>query len=306
MNLAGLRFSGRVQLGLAAVLAAAHAGDGGRRPAARQHCAPAPPSPRTGGPPSARRRRCWSGASPAGRRSPRSPATTATRAATCRAPPASRVVVVGVLYLGLAATSVLVLGPATGPSQAPLSDLLAHRRRRAGRGSSPPSSPCCSRVGAMNAYFAGGSRLGAALARDGALPAWLARGGERRRGAAPQHRPRRRPARCCRSPSRSCSTSGSRRSCCSPPAASRSSTSSARPPPCACCPRGTAAGGPRSSRSCPSSRCSSSTASHALWALGLVVLSLAYRSRRAAGRALPAPTPRLRRRDRHSARSAHP
>jgi len=32
-------------------------------------------------------------------------------------------------------------------------------------------------IGAMNAYFAGGSRLGAALARDGALPRALARGG---------------------------------------------------------------------------------------------------------------------------------
>ena len=30
-------------------------------------------------------------------------------------------------------------------------------------------------IGAINAYFAGGARLGAALARDGALPAWLAR-----------------------------------------------------------------------------------------------------------------------------------
>ena len=31
-------------------------------------------------------------------------------------------------------------------------------------------------VGAINAYFAGGARLGAALARDGSLPVWLARG----------------------------------------------------------------------------------------------------------------------------------
>jgi amino acid efflux transporter len=28
----------------------------------------------------------------------------------------------------------------------------------------------------MNAYFAGAAKLGAALGRDGALPAWLARG----------------------------------------------------------------------------------------------------------------------------------
>jgi amino acid efflux transporter len=39
-------------------------------------------------------------------------------------------------------------------------------------------------VGAMNAYYAGGSRLGAALARDGALPRWLARGGDA--GAVPR------------------------------------------------------------------------------------------------------------------------
>jgi amino acid efflux transporter len=31
-------------------------------------------------------------------------------------------------------------------------------------------------LGAMNAYFAGGARLGAALGRDGALPVWFARG----------------------------------------------------------------------------------------------------------------------------------
>jgi amino acid efflux transporter len=31
-------------------------------------------------------------------------------------------------------------------------------------------------MGAVNAYFAGGAKLGAALARDGALPAWLNRG----------------------------------------------------------------------------------------------------------------------------------
>ena len=35
------------------------------------------------------------------------------------------VAVVGLLYLGLAATSLLVLGPATGRSEAPLSDLMA-------------------------------------------------------------------------------------------------------------------------------------------------------------------------------------
>ena len=32
--------------------------------------------------------------------------------------------------------------------------------------------------GAMNAYYAGAARLGAALGRDGALPTWLARGSQ--------------------------------------------------------------------------------------------------------------------------------
>lgn len=85
------------------------------------------------------------------------------------------IVVVGVLYLALAATSLLVLGPATARSEAPLSDLLA-----AGVGGSvrvvTALVAVLLTVGAMNAYYAGGSRLGAALARDGALPVALARG----------------------------------------------------------------------------------------------------------------------------------
>lgn len=79
------------------------------------------------------------------------------------------VVVVGVLYLGVAAASVLVLGPALATSQAPLADLLA-----AGIGG--PVRPVVAVVavlltlGAVNAYMAGASRLGAALAKEGALP----------------------------------------------------------------------------------------------------------------------------------------
>lgn len=85
--------------------------------------------------------------------------------------------VVGVLYLGLAATSILVLGPAAGRSRAPLSDLLALALGEQARVVTAVVAVLLT-VGAMNAYFAGGSRLGAALARDGALPAWLARGHE--------------------------------------------------------------------------------------------------------------------------------
>ncbi len=79
------------------------------------------------------------------------------------------VVVVGVLYLSVAVASVLVLGPALAESQAPLADLLAV-------GVGGPVRPVVAvvavllTVGAVNAYMAGASRLGAALAREGALP----------------------------------------------------------------------------------------------------------------------------------------
>jgi amino acid efflux transporter len=85
------------------------------------------------------------------------------------------VIVVGLLYLGLAATSILVLGPATGRSQAPLSDLMAIALGEQARVVTAVVAVLLT-LGAMNAYYAGGSRLGAALARDGALPGWLAKG----------------------------------------------------------------------------------------------------------------------------------
>jgi amino acid efflux transporter len=85
------------------------------------------------------------------------------------------VVVVAVLYLGVAGASILVLGPATGSTEAPLAELLAI-------GVGGPVRVITALVavlltmGAMNAYFAGGAKLGAALGRDGALPPWFARG----------------------------------------------------------------------------------------------------------------------------------
>ena len=85
------------------------------------------------------------------------------------------VAVIGVLYLGVATASILVLGP-SGRSSAPLAELLA-------RGTGGPVRPLAAvaavllTFGTMNAYFAGSARLGAALGRDGALPVWLARGG---------------------------------------------------------------------------------------------------------------------------------
>jgi amino acid efflux transporter len=80
------------------------------------------------------------------------------------------VVVVGVLYLSVAATSVLVLGPALGASQAPLADLLAVGVGGPVRAITAVVAVLLT-IGAVNAYLAGASRLGVALARDGALPA---------------------------------------------------------------------------------------------------------------------------------------
>ncbi|MER6070083.1 amino acid permease [Streptomyces sp. NPDC001817] len=89
---------------------------------------------------------------------------------------AMAVTVVGVLYLAVAATGVLVLGPADGTSDAPLAELLA-----LGVGGTvhvpAAAAALLLTLGTMNAYFAGAARLGAALGRDGALPAWLDRGG---------------------------------------------------------------------------------------------------------------------------------
>ena len=84
---------------------------------------------------------------------------------------AAALVVIGVLYLGVAFAVVAVLGP--NPSNAPLSDLLA-------LGFGPRARPVTTIVavllslGAMNAYLASASRLGAALGRDGSLPSWWA------------------------------------------------------------------------------------------------------------------------------------
>ena len=83
-------------------------------------------------------------------------------------------VVVGVLYLGIAFATVAVLGPHTGP--APLSDLLVLGFGDAARPVTTVVAVLLT-LGAVNAYFAGGSRLGAALARDGGMPRVLAAGG---------------------------------------------------------------------------------------------------------------------------------
>ncbi|MEM5371847.1 amino acid permease [Paraburkholderia azotifigens] len=85
------------------------------------------------------------------------------------------VVVVGVLYMGVATMSVMVLGPGAGTSSAPLAELLAR-----GLGGKVHMLAAIAALlltlGTMNAYFAGAAKLGAALGRDGALPQWLAQG----------------------------------------------------------------------------------------------------------------------------------
>lgn len=85
------------------------------------------------------------------------------------------VAVVGALYLMIALATVLVLGPAAGDANAPLARLLV-----LGIGGNvrvlAAAAALLLTLGTMNAYFAGAAKLGAALARDGALPAWLAAG----------------------------------------------------------------------------------------------------------------------------------
>ncbi|MEV8507761.1 amino acid permease [Actinoplanes sp. NPDC051475] len=83
---------------------------------------------------------------------------------------AAAVLIVGVLYLAVAAASVLVLGPAVGDSPAPLADLLAVGIGGPVRAVTAVVAVLLT-IGAVNAYLAGASRLGVALARDGALPA---------------------------------------------------------------------------------------------------------------------------------------
>ncbi len=101
----------------------------------------------------------------------RDPARQLPRATTIAA------IIVGVLYLAVAATSVLVLGPATGSSEAPLAELLAIGIGGPVRAITAVAALLLT-VGTMNAFFAGAAKLGAALGRDGALPAWLARGSQ--------------------------------------------------------------------------------------------------------------------------------
>lgn len=84
-------------------------------------------------------------------------------------------VVVGVLYIGLVAACVAVLGPALAGSSVPVAELLA-------KGLGPAAAPVTAvaaavlTFGPLNTFVAGASKLGARLASDGVLPRALARG----------------------------------------------------------------------------------------------------------------------------------
>jgi amino acid efflux transporter len=174
MNAFGVRLSGRVQLALAAVLAGTivvtvaialpHA-----RPDAVGPIAPHGwPAVITAAGALVWAFAGWEAVAPlaAEYRSPHKDVPLATTIA---------LVVIGALYLGLAATTILVLGPRAGDTVAPLSDLMA---LALGDGARPATAfvALLLTIGAMNAYFAGASKLGSALGRDGALPHWLAEG----------------------------------------------------------------------------------------------------------------------------------
>lgn len=90
---------------------------------------------------------------------------------------AAAVIIVGVLYFAVAVATILVLGTSAATTAAPLAALLAF-----GFGAHVKMLAAVAALlltaGTMNAYFAGAAKLGAALGRDGTLPAWLAHGSE--------------------------------------------------------------------------------------------------------------------------------
>ncbi|MDD7835085.1 APC family permease [Paenarthrobacter sp. AB444] len=83
--------------------------------------------------------------------------------------------VVGVIYIGLVAACVAVLGPGLAGSSVPVAELLA-------KGLGPAAAPVTAvaaavlTFGPLNTFVAGASKLGARLASDGVLPRALARG----------------------------------------------------------------------------------------------------------------------------------
>ncbi len=88
---------------------------------------------------------------------------------------AAAVIVVGALYLAVAFAIIAVLGSAAADADAPLGELFAVALGGDARWLAAAAALLLT-FGAMNAYYAGAAKLGAALGRDGALPAWLTRG----------------------------------------------------------------------------------------------------------------------------------
>lgn len=88
---------------------------------------------------------------------------------------AAAVVLVGVLYLSVAFAVIAVLGPAAARTSAPLGELMAVGLGGDARTLATVPALLLT-LGTMNTYYAGAAKLGAALGRDGAFPAWLARG----------------------------------------------------------------------------------------------------------------------------------
>ncbi|UQA96285.1 APC family permease [Streptomyces halobius] len=85
-------------------------------------------------------------------------------------------IVITVLYLGLAVATIGALGPAAADTETPLTALLTQSVGVAARPVAAAAALFLT-FGAVNSYLAGASRLGAALGRDGAAPRWLAKGG---------------------------------------------------------------------------------------------------------------------------------
>ncbi len=96
---------------------------------------------------------------------------------------AAAIVIVGGLYLAIAAASILVLGASAGDTEAPLAELLARAFGGPARGIAAIVALLLT-FGVMNTYYAGAAKLGAALGRDAALPAWFAKGSQA--GAIPR------------------------------------------------------------------------------------------------------------------------
>jgi amino acid efflux transporter len=83
--------------------------------------------------------------------------------------------IAAVLYLGLAVTTVAALGPTTAAGTVPVAALLEYGLGPAARPVTAAAALLLS-IGACTTFVAGAARLGAALARQRAMPGWLAGG----------------------------------------------------------------------------------------------------------------------------------